>query len=211
MQCPGQGAAPSLPPGEQGQLGASSGAFYKAAWHRRASGGAAGCRGGSGGCVRPQLGLPPSRWYVRRRRLFHMPTPGPAAPTFTAAGDEKAWNVADWHWDPLAMTATAVGAPASGVACAAISGARPAAGGLAAVDGASHGGATPSASSGYAAVDATGVRGSSVAATAPPAARTKGKAGGRQRKAAVAGPAVCQADGCGLDLSGHTFYHQRNK
>ena len=52
------------------------------------------------------------------------------------------------------------------------------------------------------------------AATAP--SRGKGGKGGRsggarQRKAAAAGPAVCQADGCGADLSGHTFYHQRNK
>lgn len=38
---------------------------------------------------------------------------------------------------------------------------------------------------------------------------------GRPRKAgagaASMGPCICQADGCGADLSGHTYYHQRNK
>lgn len=161
---------------------------------------------------RRRCAVPAPRWYGRRRGTCCPLQPGPTAPAPAAAGDEKAWNEADWHWDPLAMTATAVAAPASAAACAAMCGAGPAAVGLAAADPGSHDGTTPSASSGYAAVDANGAAGGVTATTAPAGARARGKAGGgRPRKAVVAGPAVCQADGCGVDLSEHTFYHQRNK
>ncbi len=156
--------------------------------------------------------------------------PGPSQPASTSlSGDSASWSEADWHWDPVSMTATALvpahaGKAPMGGAAAAGRGTGPATGCSAAAseldsyvqglltsssaDEASQGGGSAAAAP-PAATPASAPADAAAAAAAPK------RAHGRPRKAgagaAFTGPCICQADGCGADLSGHTYYHQRNK
>lgn len=80
-------------------------------------------------------------------------------------------------------------------------------------DEASQGGSRTAAAPPAAANASNAGTAASGAAAAAAAAPTRAR--GKPRKAGAggppAGPCVCQADGCGADLSGHTYYHQRNK
>lgn len=194
------------------------------------------------------LHLPVTLLWLSLGPLLH--DPALCSASSCVPGDSVSWSEADWHWDPISMTATALKQlPAAAAlyhqqeqeprqqdAAAGPPPQHPAgcsAAGEALEDyvrGLAHAGRTPggaskdggAANAGAAALPAAGGGSGDAgddgggsdpapASSLQPPGRSRG-GGGRQRKAAPTSaasvPCVCQADGCGADLSSHTYYHQ---
>ena len=181
----------------------------------------------------------------------------PHLPSAPSTGDGTSWDEADYSWDPLSMTATALRSPAGprhtqeaqagrgarpslaprSAGCSAAAGVDKFIASLVHAGGASEAdsqGGTPSPADGTSGgAGGGGGAGGATAAAAAAAAQASDEEGGggaappptrargtRQRKAggggaaaaaAAAAPCVCQADGCGADLTSLTFYFKRNK